>query len=66
MTDREQGPGTFGKWTHIVGFGEGRVFFYNENDGSGAVGHVAADSTIATDGQQGSGAFDKWTIVSAL
>jgi hypothetical protein len=62
-TDGQQGPSTFGKWTHIVNTGISRVFFYNEKDGSGAVGHVGADSKIVTDGEQGPGTFGKWTHI---
>jgi hypothetical protein len=66
LTDGQAPAHSLSSWTQILGLGDkSRLFFFNANDGSGAVAHVAGQ-VLVTDGQQGAGTFARWTNITAL
>jgi Zn-dependent metalloprotease len=54
-------PETFDTWTHVAS-GAGSIFFYNADNGAGAVGSVAPDGTFTMAGSFPPGSFSRnWT-----
>ena len=62
----QQGPGTFGQWSHVVGFKDGFIFFYNEQSKAGATAVVGGDGKLSTLNEQGPGVFADWTIITGV